>query len=216
MLRAVLFAGSSFALKSVFLRVEAFALYVSPKPPPLPTIGAFVAPVLPRLVATMTSVAPSRTKTGSRRRTCLAPGFLRACILCLLSPFSARAFDDSAAVARRRLSWPEDTSEERRDSIPGDQHPDDDRPPEDDELHRRREAENAKHLRQQGECQRCDPRRRCAREPSRERRARDHDRGDRRQQVRRPEAGVDADANTGEQDRCQPVEDARGDVRETD
>src|ERR671931_493262 len=41
MSRAILFAGSSFALKSVFLRVEAFALYTSPKPPAAPPRGVF-------------------------------------------------------------------------------------------------------------------------------------------------------------------------------
>src|SRR3954465_341734 len=35
MLRAILFAGRSLALKSAFLSVEDFALYVSPKPPAL-------------------------------------------------------------------------------------------------------------------------------------------------------------------------------------
>src|ERR671930_1482724 len=90
MLRAILFAGRSLALKSVFFSVAAFALYTSPKPPPAPTTVGFAAatvgllPVPPCPAATSTSVAASTTSSGSSRRA-LARGLLRACIVRLLS-----------------------------------------------------------------------------------------------------------------------------------
>src|SRR6266542_4553509 len=194
MFRAIWFFGSSLALKSVFSRMAGFALYTSPNA--LPAAGcAFTAtasglfPVPPRPVATSTSVAASSTSTGSSRRMRLTSGPFRTCIL---SPFpvSVPAFLDPSAVACRRLWWSQHTAQERRDSVAGDEHPDDDRSAEDDELHRRRQAEDAQHLRQERQRERCHPGRRCARQPARKRRAGNDDCGERRQEVRGAEARV--------------------------
>ena len=70
MLRAVGSFGSSVALKSVCLRVLAFATYTSPNPPPLPiTIGVACAArfwaVLPRLLETTASAATSSASTST-------------------------------------------------------------------------------------------------------------------------------------------------------
>src|SRR6478736_8188210 len=220
MLRDVGFFGSSVALKSVFLSVVAFALYTSPYPPPLPMMTgaaalAWVLPVLPRPVETITRPAASSTSA----RTAATDPFrfmvdFRRCISLLLSRASARVWLHARVVVRPSLDRPQDAAEERGDPVAGDQHPDDNRSTENDELHPRPQTLDHQQLGQERECERRHPGRRRARQPARERRARDHDGGDRSQQVRSAELRGDADADAGEQDRSASVEDPCRRVRE--
>src|SRR4029079_62179 len=143
---------------------------------------AWVLPVLPRPVETITRAAAS---SASARTAAIGPLRLlvdfRRCISLLLSRASARLYLYTRVVVRPSLGRPQDAAEERGDPVAGDQHPDDDRSTEDDELHPRPQALDHQHLRQERECERRHPGRRRARQPARERGACDHDGGDRRE-----------------------------------
>src|SRR4249919_1168082 len=90
-------------------------------------------------------------------------------------PFSTRAFVYRGDTCGRRPG-PQEAAEERCDSVTGNQHPDDDRGAEDDVLPPDRDAEDQEHLVEERQRERGHPRRRRARQPTRERRSRDDDR----------------------------------------
>src|SRR4029453_12258131 len=90
--------------------------------------------------ATTTSATPTPSRHGLPSLTfgtCIVP-----------PPFvpSARVLFDPRGDACRRRSRPQKASEQRRDPVSRDQHPDDDRRAENDELHSCRKAANEQHL----------------------------------------------------------------------
>src|SRR4249919_2514897 len=174
MLRAIPLGGRSLALKSVFLRMAGFALYTSPYPP-----FAFFDPtdlllVPPRAAVTMTrATASSVTPRPSCHR--LPSLTFGTCIVPPPFAFSTRAFVYRGDIRGRR-SGPHEQPEERCDPVAGDEHPDDDRGAEDYVLPPDRDAQDQEHLVEERQRERGHPRRRRARQPTRERRSRDDDR----------------------------------------
>ena len=195
------------------------ALYTSPYPPGTrlrsPGRACFVARCCRgRPQTTHSAATTSATPTPSRHR-------LPRSRLVPACPSSFRRlqpvwFDHPRRCASDAALRPQQAAEERRDSVAGDQHPDDDRRAEDDELPPDCDAEDQQHLVQQRQGERCHPGRGRARQPARERRAGDDDGGDRREQVGGPERRVDADPDAGEQHGRDRVERAGRRVGEDD
>src|SRR5215212_5799109 len=101
------------------------------------------------------------------------------------SPGDARGGLDARAPALAQ-----EVLDRSDDAVARDQHAADDHGAEHHELQRRRQAHHAHHLAQAREEERRRPRRERAREPAGQRRAADHDRGDRSEEVRRTDRDV--------------------------